>query len=125
MTFYGRSVIWSTALWIMVFLFSYMTYTGASVTARLAPLVGLFIMLSMALLLLAQKANETKTILWLGAWALALNIGVILSTLDVLDDTFLTIYISVSLPHLHHLCGALLEMQIVYLNLVGIGMSGL
>lgn len=91
----ARPAIWSTALWLMVFLFSYMTYTEASKTARLAPLVAIFIMLCMGIMLLATRARETKTLLWLGSWAVVLDIGVILSTLDVLDHTFLTIYVCV------------------------------
>jgi hypothetical protein len=49
----------------------------------------------MAIVLLARKARETKTLLWLGAWAIVIDIGVVLSTLDVLDDAFLTVYICV------------------------------
>lgn len=95
MTLIGRPVMWSTVLWIMIFLFTLNTYNEASLLARMTPLVGLFVLLSILLLLLATNAKETKTMLWLGSWALVLDIGVMLSTLGILNDTFFTIYMCV------------------------------
>lgn len=96
-------VIWSTLVWLMIFLYTWFRHMAFNASVCVIPLFGLFLLLTTLIMLLSKRAPETKSIIWLSSLAIMLDIGAILHTYgyfdisDPPDNTWFNIYIGLVL----------------------------
>jgi len=92
-----RTLSWILCFWSLVFSYTFFTHRDYSTNTRIIPLILLCcaIIVCGGLLIYEKAVNYTKTVLWLAAWSLLICIGMILYTLNMVDDVFINVYITV------------------------------
>ena len=92
-----RTLSWTLCFWSLIFSYTYLTHQKYSIKNRVVPLILLCcaIVVCGGLLMYEKVVKYTKTVLWLAAWSLLICVGMILYTLNMVDDVFINIYITV------------------------------
>ncbi len=92
-----RSLSWILWFWSLIFTYTLLTHEKISNKIRTVPLILLFLSISMCagILIYEKVVKYTKTIIWLAFWSLLTCIGLILYTMNWIDDVFINIYITV------------------------------
>ena len=91
-----RSLSWVLCFWSLIFTYTLLTHEKFSHKIRIIPLILLFCAISActAILIYTKTVKYSKTILWFGFWSLLTCIGMILYTMNWVDDIFINIYIT-------------------------------
>jgi len=92
-----RSLSWILCFWSLIFTYTLLTHENFSRKMRIIPLILLFCSISActAILMYTKAVKYTKTIIWFGFWSLLTCIGMILYTMNWVDDIFINIYITI------------------------------
>jgi len=92
-----RLLIWILFIWSQLFTYTYFTYLDFSTTKRVIPLVILCLanIICSTILVFEKVVKYTKTIFWMSSWFSVICIGLILYTLNIIDDVFINVYITV------------------------------
>jgi len=92
-----RSFAWIMCFWSLLFSYTFLTYKKFSNKITVIPLITLCfaVICCSALLIHANVVHHTKTIIWFSSWVVVICIGIILYTLDIIDDVFINIYITI------------------------------
>lgn len=92
-----RSLYWFLCFWLLIFTYTILTYQKVSSKRKIIPLILLFCSISVCtgILIYEKVVKHTKTIVWFAFWSLLTCIGMILYTMNWVDDVFINIYITV------------------------------
>jgi len=96
MTFRLHSIIWTLFVWGEIFAYTLLTMSGSTQLHRTIPIVALFLTILAFILFVFEKSKQFKTILLFACWGCIVTIALFLRIWDVVDDTFLNIYITVT-----------------------------
>ena len=92
-----RSLYGILCFWLLIFTYTILTYQKVSSKRKIIPLILLFCSISVCtgILIYEKVVKHTKTIVWFAFWSLLTCIGMILYTMNWVDDVFINIYITV------------------------------
>lgn len=92
-----RSLAWILCFWSLIFTYTILTHRKISNKIRIIPLILLFCSISVCagILIYEKVVKRTKTIVWFAFWSLLTCLGMILYTMNWVDDVFINIYITV------------------------------
>ena len=92
-----RSLSWTLCFWALIFTYTLLTHKNFSNKIRIVPLIFLLCTMSMCagILIYEKVVKYTKTIIWFAFWSLLTCVGMILYTMNWVDDVFINIYITV------------------------------
>jgi len=92
-----RSLSWILCFWSLIFTYTLLTHKQFSNKIRIVPLILLFCSISVGagILIYEKVVKYTKTIIWFAFWSLLTCIGMILYTMNWVDDVFINIYITI------------------------------
>lgn len=90
-----RPLIWSLFLWALLFSYSWLNYVDASVIWISVPIVANIISCIILAVIYSSDTRNTKANLVALSWSMVVSVGVLLHTIDIIDDIALNIHIAV------------------------------